>query len=239
MASGANVVSTTEELTYPHWSNPGVAKELDAAARENGVTCLGAGINPGFVMDAFPVVCSTPMAEVESVHVKRIQDASVRRGPLQEKVGAGIDVETFKTEIATGAGHVGSTESVAMLADALGWELDSIDEEIEPVIADEHIETDHVVAEEGDVAGVRQIAYGQVDDEDVVTLDLQMYVGADEPRDVVDFEGDPDVTITVDGGFHGDVSTSAVVTNVAPRVHEADAGLATMADVAMPSFVRN
>ena len=64
-----------------------------------------------------------------------------------------------------------------------------------------------------------------------------MAVGLDS-RDVVDFAGDPDVTITVDGGYHGDVATSAVVTNCAPRVVEADAGLATMLDLPLPSVGR-
>lgn len=238
MAAGANVVSTTEELSYPWWSNPGVAEDLDATAEEHGVTVLGAGINPGFVMDAMPAALSTPMESVESVTVERIQDAAQRRRPLQEKVGAGVSVETFEAEIATEAGHVGSTESVAMLGDALGFDLDEVEESIEPVVAEDGAESDHVTVEPGEVAGIRQVAHGYVDGEAVVTLDLRMYVGADDPRDRVDFEGEPDVTVTVEGGYHGDVATSALVANVAPSVVEADPGLASMTDVPTPSFTR-
>jgi len=232
LEAGANVVSTTEELSYPWWSNATVAEELDAVAREHAGTVLGTGINPGFVMDAMPAVLSTPMATVESVHVERVQNASERRRPLQEKVGAGVTEETFEAEIATEAGHVGSTESVAMLADALDFDLDEIEESIEPVVADDRVETEYVTAEAGDVAGIRQVAHGYVDDEAVVTLDLQMYVGAEDPHDRVEFEGEPDVAVAVEGGYHGDVSTSAVVANVAPTVVDADPGLATMTDVA-------
>jgi 4-hydroxy-tetrahydrodipicolinate reductase len=237
--AGANVVSTTEELAYPAWAAPDVAAELDRAAADNGVTVLGAGINPGFVMDALPAFLSTPMASVDRVTVERVQDAGTRREPLQRKVGAGVSVETFEAEIATEAGHVGSTESVAMVSEALGFDVDRIEESIEPVVADERIETEYFTVEPGEVAGIRQVAHGhRRDGEDPpVSLDLQMYVGADEPRDVVHFEGDPGVSVTVEGGYHGDVSTAAVVANVAPTVIDADPGLASMIDL-LPSFTR-
>ncbi|MFC6724009.1 hypothetical protein ACFQE1_06400 [Halobium palmae] len=237
-SAGANVVSTTEELSYPWWNAPEVAADLDAVAEENDVTVLGTGINPGFVMDTMPAVLSTPMASVDAVTVERVQDAGERREPLQKKVGAGVSVETFEEEIATEAGHVGSTESVAMLANALGFDLDGIEESIEPVVDEGGAESDFVTVEPGDVAGLRQVAHGSVDGETVVTLDLQMYVGADDPHDRVGFEGDPPVSVTVEGGYHGDVATSAVVTNVAPNVVAARPGLRSMLDVTTPSFTR-
>ena len=238
MAAGANVVSTTEELAYPWWSAAETAEELDDVATANDVTVLGAGINPGFVMDAMPAVLSTPMESVEEITVTRVQDAATRRKPLQEKVGAGVTVETFEDEIATEAGHVGSTESVAMLADAVGFDLDDVAEAIEPVVAEERVTTDHVTVEAGEVAGIRQVAHGYQDGDAVVTLDLQMYVGADDPRDEVDFTGDPDVAVTVDGGYHGDVATSAFVANVAPTVVDADPGLVSTTDLGT-SFTRS
>lgn len=238
MAAGANIVSTTEQLAYPQWSEPGLAEELDEAAKEHGVTVLGAGINPGFVMDAMPAFLSTPMERVDSVTVNRVQDAGQRREPLQEKVGAGVSIETFEDEIATEAGHVGSTESVAMLADALDLSIDEIDESIEPVVAEERVETEYTVVEPGDVAGIKQVAHGFADGESIITLDLQMYVGADEPRDEILFDSDPSVSVTVEGGYHGDISTSAVVTNVAPSVVAAEPGLVSMADL-VPTFTRS
>jgi 4-hydroxy-tetrahydrodipicolinate reductase len=235
--SGANVVSTTEELAYPEWAAPDAAAELNQLAEEHGVTVLGTGINPGFVMDAMPAYLTTPMERVDEVTVERVQDAATRREPLQRKVGAGVSVETFEAEIATEAGHVGSTESVAMLGDALDLGIEEIEESIEPVIADERVETEYLTVEAGDVAGIRQVAHGRADGETRITLDLQMYVGAGEPRDEVHFESDPPVSVTVDGGYHGDVSTSAVVANVASMIIDADAGLRSMTDLS-PSFTR-
>ena len=235
--SGANIVSTTEELAYPEWAAPEAAAELDDVATEHGVTILGTGINPGFVMDAMPAYLSTPMERVDQVTVERVQDAATRREPLQRKVGAGVSVDTFETEIVTEAGHVGSTESVAMLGDALGLGIEEIEETIEPVIADERVETEYLTVEAGDVAGIRQVAYGRVDGEARIILELQMYVGADDPRDEVHFDSDPPISVTVDGGYHGDVSTAAVVANVAPTVIDADPGRRSMTDL-IPIFTR-
>ena len=236
MEAGADVVSTSEELAYPWWAQPEIAATLNEIAEANGVTCLGAGINPGFAMDAMPAVLSTPMESIDSVHVNRVQNAADRRKPLQEKVGAGLDVETFQDEIVEGAGHVGSPESVAMLADALGWEITDIEETIEPVVADEPVESEYISVDAGDVAGIRQVARGFQGTEELITLDLQMYLGADPAHDTVDFEGSPPVSITVENGFHGDISTTAVVRNVAPRVVAADPGLKSMIDLPLPRY---
>lgn len=238
MAAGADVVSTTESLSYPWWNHGDEATALDEAAREHGATCVGTGINPGFVMDTLPAFLSTPCQSVEAVRVERVQDAGTRRLPLQEKIGAGTTVEEFESEIAEEAGHVGLPESTAMLADALGWTLDGIDETIEPVVAERAVDADVGRIAEGDVAGLGQVARGYVEDRAVVELDLRMYVGAENPRDRVSFTGVPDVDVTVDGGYHGDVATGAVVTNVVPRVLDADAGVKTMLDLAVPSFSR-
>jgi hypothetical protein len=237
LRAGAHVVTTCEELVYPWRDHAEAAEAIDAVAREHGVTCLGTGINPGFVMDAMPAVLSAPMETVTSVHVERVQDAGSRREPLQRKVGAGTAVDRFEEAVAAEAGHVGSPESTAMLAAALDWTVTEITETIEPVVAEERIETEYLTVEAGEVAGVHQVARGVVDGEERVTLDLRMAAGLDS-RDSVQFEGSPEVSITVEGGYHGDVATSAVVANCAPRVVAADPGFVTMLDLPLPSFVR-
>jgi 4-hydroxy-tetrahydrodipicolinate reductase len=62
-----------------------------------------------------------------------------------------------------------------------------------------------------------------------------MYLGAPDPRDHIEIEGVPDVTLTVDGGFHGDVTTPAVAVNSVPSVRTADPGPATMLDIPFSS----
>ena len=232
--AGADVISTTEELAYPWFDHSGAAEELDELARRHEQTVLGTGINPGFAMDTLPAVLTTPCQQVEAVSVTRVQDASQRRGPLQEKIGAGLSKAAWESDIAPEAGHVGLPESIAMLAAALGWELADIEETIEPVIAETRVESDFVTVQPGDVAGIHQVGTGFVDGEAAIELDLSMYLGAPDPRDDVEIAGRPDLSMTVEGGFHGDVATPAVAVNAVERVREADPGLATMIDLATP-----
>ena len=51
-----NVVSSAEEMAYPQAQSPELAKELDRIAKENGVSIIGTGINPGLIMDFLVVV---------------------------------------------------------------------------------------------------------------------------------------------------------------------------------------
>ncbi len=66
-------------------------------AKSNGITVLGTGVNPGFVMDALPLVVSGVCQKVERIESVRVVDVSTRRGALQKKVGAGMTVEERHT----------------------------------------------------------------------------------------------------------------------------------------------
>jgi 4-hydroxy-tetrahydrodipicolinate reductase len=118
-----------------------------------------------------------------------------------------------------------------MLAQALGFELDSIDEQIEPVMASARVETEFLVVEPGQVAGVRQICVGARAGTPLATLELQMYVGATEPADTVFITGVPALTVTVPGGTHGDLATAATVVNAIPLVVRSQPGLKTALDL--------
>lgn len=237
MAAGADVVSTTEELSYPWRRNPETATAIDEAAKKHGRSCLGTGINPGFAMDTMAAVLSTPCQRVDSIRVERVQDAATRRKPLQEKIGAGVDLDTFKSDVASEAGHVGLPESVGLLADALGWDVATVTEEIEPAVAEETVRSDYFTVDPGEVLGIHQVAEGTLaDGTAVIELDLSMYLGASNPADTVEIAGEPDLQVVVDGGMHGDVTTPAVILNVVPRVRDGPPGLLTMADIETPAY---
>ena len=235
MRAGLNVVSTCEELAYPAAQHPELARRLDSLARECGVTILGTGINPGYAMDALALFLSGVCQRVESVSIRRVVDASKRRLPLQKKIGAGLSVQEFEALVDAGkVRHVGLTESVAMLADGLGWSLDKIDETIKPVVADRELRSDYLTVLPGQVAGVRQVARGFVGGREAINFVLQMALWVDEAGDFVHLRGERDVEMAVQG-IHGDLATAAVVVNSLPRVVEAAPGLLTMKDIAIPA----
>ena len=82
-----NVVSTAEEMAYPQAQNPELAAELDKIAKENGVSILGTGINPGLIMDLLVVVMTGCMVDVEHIEAKRINSLSqIGRASCRERI---------------------------------------------------------------------------------------------------------------------------------------------------------
>lgn len=233
--AGCNVVSSTEELSYPYHRHPRISRELDEAARENGVTLLGTGVNPGYAMDALALMATGVCNTVKSIRVRRVVDAGKRRLPLQMKVGAGLTEAKFNEKKATGTfGHIGLVESLYMVAEKLGWTLDRIDERLNPVISSKEVVTPYLTVESGQVAGIHHAAEGFVGERQVVSLDLKMFVGADDPVDAVTVVGDPPIDLAIRGGIFGDTATVAALVNAAPLVVAARPGLVTVADIPLP-----
>jgi 4-hydroxy-tetrahydrodipicolinate reductase len=233
--AGAHVVSSCEELSYPWVQAPEAAARLDGAARAAGVAVVGTGVNPGFAMDYLPVVLSGAAKRVDSVRVLRVQDAGVRRQPLQAKVGAGITREEFDRRVAAGAmGHVGLTESAQAVAAALGWDAAGTTETIEPIVADAPTPSALGTIEPGQVAGIDQVAVVRVDGADRVHLHLRMAVGIGPSQDDIWLDGEPDLHLTVPDGLHGDLATAAALVNTIGSIRRAEPGLRVMSELRPP-----
>jgi hypothetical protein len=235
---GVNVVSTCEELSYPHHSEPQLAKKLDLMAKKSGVTVLGTGINPGFLMDTLVITLTAVCQRIDRIGVVRVMDAATRRIPFQRKVGAGLSLEGFRRAIEEKhiTGHVGLDQSVAMIAAALAWELDSVKvDPVTPVVAEKPVRSEAVVVRAGHVAGLKQVAKGYRKGAEVITLEFQAYVGAEEEFDSIVIEGVPKVNQRITPCVHGDLGTVAMVVNAIPKVINASPGLMTMKDLPVPS----
>lgn len=231
---GVSLISTCEELSYPYVAVPALAKKLDALCTRYGVTFLGTGINPGFLMDTLVVTLTGMCQRVDRIKVERVMDASTRRLPFQKKIGAGLSVSEFRKKIDQKAitGHVGLEQSIGMIAAALQWKLDKVEVGlVEPVIAREDVKSDVVKVEKGHVAGLRQRARGIVDHIDAINLDFQAYIGAKEEHDSIVIEGVPPINQRISPCVHGDLATVAVVVNAIPKVMNAAPGLTTMKDL--------
>ncbi len=235
---GVNVISTCEELSYPYTSESELAKSLDNLAKKNNVTVLGTGINPGFLMDTLVIALTALCESIEKIEAVRVMDATTRRLPFQKKIGAGLAVEEFTRKIENGqiTGHVGLEQSVAMVADCLGWKLEKIElEPIEPVLAVRAVRSIDVEVRSGQVAGLRQKAKGMMNKKEVIILDFQAYIGAEEEHDSVTITGIPTIRQHISPCVHGDIGTVAMIANSIPKVMNAGAGLITMKDLPLPS----
>ena len=231
------IVSTTEELAYPWYSNKRLARRIDTLARKAKVAILGTGVNPGFAMDALPITLTGVCERVDTIRVERIQDAAVRRLPFQQKIGAGLTPQEFEAKVAGGSvRHVGLTESIAMIADAMGWKLDRITDEIGPRIATRTTKSQFLTVQKGQVAGIIQTGTGYRDGQALVTLHMEAYLGAPTSYDAVIVKGVPDLHMTIAGGVHGDIATASITVNSIPKVLTAPAGLQTMRSMVIPSY---
>ncbi len=219
---GFNVISTCETLAYPEYRYPELARKIDELAKEYGVTVLGTGINPGFLLDTLPIVLSAPCVEVRKIKAIRCVDALKRRSQFRKKVGVGLSVDEFKK--ASPTGHVGYAESALLISEALGFKAEKVEEEQNSVVKN------------GRILGMKGFGSVFSEGEEVVRVEFHAYANAEEFEEIV-IDGDNKV-IWRSSGIKGELGTAAVLINLAKAVVEHKPGLIKMTDLIPFRFYR-
>lgn len=231
LEAGLDIVSTAEELSFPWLAHPQEGAAVDTAAKRAGKTVLGTGINPGFLMDSLPLYLTALCQRVDRVDIARIQNASLRRGPFQAKIGSGMTVQEFQAKMEAGRmGHVGLPESVAMFFHTLGKKLVRYESSVEPVVADRRVKTEFFDVEPGRVRGLKQVARGYTEAGEFMTLTFIAALDMEHDADTIKITGKPNLEVTLKG-TNGDIGTVAIAVNAIRRVKEAAPGLVTMRDL--------
>ncbi|HBG27804.1 MAG: hypothetical protein A2Y10_04335 [Planctomycetes bacterium GWF2_41_51] len=230
--AGLHIVSTCEELAFSRRTQPEISKRLDAICKQSGIACIGTGVNPGFLMEYLPTVLTGVCQKVDSIHVWRVQDASIRRVPFQQKIGAGLTLDEFREKHRNGTlRHVGLPESVDFIAARMGWNLDRNEESLEPVIADTDIHSGYKPILKGMARGVYQTGRGFVGSREVITLEFRAAVGEPQSYDRIMINGNPNIDSTIAGGVNGDIATCAITLNAVKSILSASPGLKTMGEM--------
>jgi len=238
-----NVVSTAEEMAYPKAQEPEMTKEMDKLAKENGVTILGTGINPGFVLDLLILALTGTCEDVEHIKAARVNDLSPFGHAVMIEQGVGLSKQEFYDGVENGsvAGHVGFPESINMVADGIGWKVEKIDETREAIMSNTYRETKYVTVEAGNVAGCKQCGYGYVDGEMKIEMEHpQQILPETEGIDTGDYiwiKGTPDINMQIKPEIPGGVGTIAMCVNMIPHVINSYAGLVTMLDLPVPRAI--
>ncbi|ERI90348.1 dihydrodipicolinate reductase domain protein [Clostridiales bacterium oral taxon 876 str. F0540] len=240
-----NCITIAEEMAYPYTADKILSEEMDKLAKENNVTILGTGVNPGFVLDTLIITLSAACRKVHSITASRINDLSPFGTTVMRTQGVGTTVEDFEKGIKDGTivGHIGFKQSIPMIAKALGIEIDEIIETREPIVSNTYRETPYVKVEPGMVAGCAHIGYGMKNGKAVITLEHPQQIHPEsegvDTGDYIYIKGDPDMHMSIKPETPGGIGTMAVAVNMIPQVIASSAGLKTMVDLPMPHAIEN
>jgi 4-hydroxy-tetrahydrodipicolinate reductase len=239
-----NVISTAEEMAYPQAQEPELAKELDRIAKENGVTVLGTGINPGLMMDLLVILLTGACIDVDHIKAERINNLSPFGPVVMHEQGVGISVEEFNRRVQEGtlAGHVGFPESINMIADALGWKLSKeVEQTKEPIVSNVYRKAPYAEVQPGNVAGCKMLGYGYVDGELKIEMvhpqQVEPQLEGVETGDYITIKGTPNISMQIKPEVPGGIGTIAMCVNMIPHVINAKPGLKTMIDLPVPRAI--
>jgi 4-hydroxy-tetrahydrodipicolinate reductase len=235
-----NCITIAEEMAYPAAHEPALAREIEALFAANGVSVLGTGINPGFILDSLILALTSVCTDVTGIKAVRVNDLSPFGPTVMRTQGVGTTPEQFEQGIKDGSivGHVGFPESMSLIASALGVRLTRIEQSKEPILSNTRRETPHVTVEPGMVAGCKHIAHGYVGDKLFITLEhpQQIHPGMEDVAtgDYIYVSGTPDISMAIKPEIPGGIGTIAIAVNMIPALVDATPGLRTMADLPVP-----
>ncbi len=241
LSAGINCVTIAEEMADPEAQNPELAHEIDALAKQHGVSVLGTGVNPGFVLDLLVVALTGGSQRVERIEASRVNDLSPYGPTVMKSQGVGTTPEAFRAGVADGSivGHVGFPESIHMISEALGLGVDRIEQSREPIISKVHRQTPHVVVEPGMVAGCAHIGVGYRGDTEVIRLvhpqQIHPHLENQDTGDYINIYGKPEIHMAIKPEIAGGVATMGVAVNMIPHVVAATPGLKRMIDLPVPA----
>jgi 2,4-diaminopentanoate dehydrogenase len=238
-----NVISIAEEMSYPSAADKEIADLIHRKAKEYGVTVLGTGINPGFMMDALVIALTSVCTNVEKIEVSRVNSLSPFGKSVMHEQGVGISVAQFyqRQKEGTLAGHVGFDQSLAMMSEAFHTDFDKIEIKNRPIVSTINRVAPHATVDAGDVAGCDMVATAFVNDYPFITLKHPQQV---EPQsegistgDYITIVGTPPVSMVITPEVDGGIGTIAMAINSIPAVINAKPGLKTMLDLPLPRAI--
>ncbi|MBN2696732.1 MAG: NADP-binding protein [Bacilli bacterium] len=240
---GCHVISTAEEMAYPKANQPELAEAIDQIAKQNKVTVLGTGVNPGMMMDLLAIVLSGVMTDLTKFDISRINSLSPFGKTVMEEQGVGLSQAEFmnKLENKTIAGHVGFKESAMMIADAIGLDMESFHQTMAPIITEVDRSSKYGFAAKDDVCGVNMKAQAKLENNIDINLhhpqQIEPQLGGVKTGDYIRISGSPEVNMAITPEIEGGLGTIAICVNMIPHVINARPGLKTMIDLPVPRAI--
>jgi hypothetical protein len=216
---------------------------------------FGTGVSPGFA-ELLAIVLANVCDRVDKLTVSESADTTLYDSPATEiRAGFGRPIDDPDLPAMTAEGTAVFGEAVAMVADALGVELDEIVCEAEYAATTEDVVMDSWTIGAGCVAGVAASWQGRIGDRTVNDVNVRWKKGGTLDREwpiqeghVITVEGLPTVKATLEylppPDFQattfaefmvlGMIMTAMPAVNAIPHVVAAPPGIVTYADLPLP-----
>ncbi len=259
LEAGINVVTPLGWFYPKHLEVAG----MDSACEKGHVTLHGTGIHPGGMTEKLPLVMSGFSREVSFVSCDEFSDVRTYGAPdvLQHIMLFGKTREEAQESFMLRFMGSGFCQSIAMVADALGFQLDAqFDEQHDIALATAPIDSPMGVIQAGQVAAQRFTWQGTVNGQPVIKASVNWHMGTENiERDWFDVdainakggcyemkvEGDPPVHVLLHGVHPstdldwqqaqernaGMVATAMHCVNSIPAVCDAEPGIKTYLDL--------
>lgn len=241
ISHGHDVITIGEEMAYPAAADPVLAAQIDVAAQAKGVRVLGTGVNPGFAMDVLVLALTVPCGDVHRIYARRTNNLAAFGPTVLSSQGVGTTPEEFAKALAEGTvtGHIGFPQSIALIANHLGWKIDRIEETRKPIIAAEARSTPYINLEPGKVAGCMHSASAYVGAREVIRLEHPQQICPEAAQvitsDKIVIEGDQRIEMTITPEIRGGDGTAAAAVNALERIRHAAPGLVKVTDLPLNS----
>lgn len=251
LRAGINVVSSGPVfLQYPSGVAVDMAKGVQEAAVEGGVSLYVNGIDPGFANDWLPLSLTSISERIDQVRCSEVLNYNTYdQGMIVfDVMGFGKPMDEIPMLLEPGILSMAWGSVVHQIAAGLGVELDDVEEFYERLPATESFDIDSGRIEKGTVAGLHFEVRGMVGDKAVVVLEhvtrVHDDIGPDWPQPAgkgcyrVEIKGEPNYTLDLQLlGTDGDHNTAGLkatamrLVNAVPAVVDAKAGLVTTLDL--------
>jgi len=253
LEAGVNVVSTAAFINGRR--NPADLERVAVACERGDASIFGTGISPGFV-ELVAIAVAGICDRIDKVTIAEGSDTTLYDSPATELpcgFGRRLDDPELAGMAANGTAVFG--EAVALVADALGVELDEIVCEAEYAATTEDVVMDSWTIEAGCVAGVAASWQGRVGGRTVIDVNVRWRKGQTLDREwqieeghVIQIDGmptvrtrleylpPPDFQATTFAEFMvlGMIMTAMPAINAIPLVVAAPPGIVTYNDLPLP-----
>ena len=183
-------------------------------------------------MDSLPIFLTLTFEEISKIEIKRVINSSIRRPSFRKKIGIGLTKEEFLEGLKnkTITGHIGLTESIGLLTEALSIKYDQIKEEnVKPIIAKIDRKINELEIKKGRVIGIKMHAYALYKGEKVIELN---FISSETSKsyDLIKISGNIELINYIKGGLKGDEATVSILLNIIKPFINSEAGLKTILD---------